>query len=190
MSIGSTPKRYPAARRGNGRQGDRNIGCSGNVSSALHSVSREAACGPSEVETEMLASTLSRMCSTFIPRRLLGNSPSSCSLGSNTGFPLLRSSVLSILLRRAMPSSNTVWSPKATYERRKVARRLSSDEGTRLARVARIWSLALDVWQNDDDARLPGPHPMIEDKRPIDVVIHNAEMVVDNLGRLKFTSAA
>lgn len=35
-----------------------------------------------------------------------------------------------------------------------------------------------------------GPHPMIEDKRPIDVVIHNAETVVDILGRLKYTSAA
>jgi putative toxin-antitoxin system antitoxin component (TIGR02293 family) len=85
--------------------------------------------------------------------------------------------------------------PKATFARRKVAHRLSSDEGTRLARVARIWSLALDVWQNDDDARdfLFRPHPMIEDKRPIDVVIQNefgAEMVVDILGRLKYGSAA
>jgi putative toxin-antitoxin system antitoxin component (TIGR02293 family) len=85
--------------------------------------------------------------------------------------------------------------PKATFERRKVAHRLSSDEGTRLARVARIWSLALDVWQNDDDARdfLFRSHPMIEDKRPIDVVIQNefgAEMVVDILGRLKYGSAA
>ena len=38
--------------------------------------------------------------------------------------------------------------PKATYERRKSAHRLSSDEGARLARVARVWSLALDVWQS------------------------------------------
>lgn len=94
-----------------------------------------------------------------------------------------------------MPSSNTRLVPKATYERRKVAHRLSSDEGTRLARVARIWSLALDVWQNDDDARdfLFRPHPMIEDKRPIDVVIQNefgASMIVDILGRLKYGSAA
>jgi putative toxin-antitoxin system antitoxin component (TIGR02293 family) len=55
--------------------------------------------------------------------------------------------------------------------------------------------MALDVWQNDDDARdfLFRPHPMIEDKRPIDVVIQNefgAEMVVDILGRLKYSSAA
>jgi putative toxin-antitoxin system antitoxin component (TIGR02293 family) len=85
--------------------------------------------------------------------------------------------------------------PKATYERRKVAHRLSSEEGTRLARVARVWSLALDVWQSAEDARdfLFRSHPMIEDKRPIDVVIQNefgAEMVIDILGRLKYGSAA
>ncbi|WP_214473375.1 DUF2384 domain-containing protein [Mesorhizobium sp. dw_380] len=85
--------------------------------------------------------------------------------------------------------------PKATYERRKTVHRLSSDEGTRLARVARVWGLAVDVWQNDEEARdfLFRPHPMIEDKRPIDVVIlseFGAEMVVDILGGLKYGSAA
>lgn len=43
---------------------------------------------------------------------------------------------------------------KATYERRKAAHRLSSDESTRLARVARVWSLAVDVWQNEEEARI------------------------------------
>jgi putative toxin-antitoxin system antitoxin component (TIGR02293 family) len=85
--------------------------------------------------------------------------------------------------------------PKATYERRKTVHRLSSDEGTRLARVARVWGLAVDVWQNEEEARdfLFRPHPMIEDKRPIDVVIlseFGAEMVVDILGSLKYGSAA
>ena len=85
--------------------------------------------------------------------------------------------------------------PKATYERRKTALRLSSDEGTRLARVARVWSLALDVWRTQDDARdfLFRSHPMLEDKRPIDVVIQSeigAELVLDILGSLKYGSAA
>jgi putative toxin-antitoxin system antitoxin component (TIGR02293 family) len=85
--------------------------------------------------------------------------------------------------------------PKATYERRKAAQRLSSDEGTRLARVARVWGLALDVWQSEEEARdfLFRSHPMIEDRRPIDVVIQNefgAEMVIDILGGLKYGSAA
>ncbi|UXN66828.1 DUF2384 domain-containing protein (plasmid) [Phyllobacterium sp. A18/5-2] len=85
--------------------------------------------------------------------------------------------------------------PKATYERRKAALRLSSDEGTRLARVARVWSLALDVWQTEEDARdfLFRSHPMLEDRRPIDVVIQSeigAELVLDILGGLKYGSAA
>lgn len=85
--------------------------------------------------------------------------------------------------------------PKATYERRKSAHRLSSDEGIRLARVARVWGLALDVWQNEDDARdfLFRPHPMLEDRRPIEVVIHSefgSELVLDVLGRLKYGTAA
>ncbi|RUX25368.1 DUF2384 domain-containing protein [Mesorhizobium sp. M7A.F.Ca.US.011.01.1.1] len=81
---------------------------------------------------------------------------------------------------------------KATYERRKAAHRLSSDEGTRLARV---WSLAVDVWQNEEEARdfLFRPHPLIEDKRPIDIVIlseFGAEIVVDILAGLKYGRAA
>jgi putative toxin-antitoxin system antitoxin component (TIGR02293 family) len=85
--------------------------------------------------------------------------------------------------------------PKATYERRKTTHRLSSDEGTRLARVARVWSLAREIWESDEAARefLFRPHPMIEDKRPIDAVIQNefgAEMVIDILGGLKYGSAA
>jgi len=85
--------------------------------------------------------------------------------------------------------------PKATYERRKGTHRLSSDEGARLARVARVWSLAMEVWQSEDEARdfLFRSHPMLEDRRPIDVVIQNeigAELVLDILGRLKYGSAA
>jgi putative toxin-antitoxin system antitoxin component (TIGR02293 family) len=85
--------------------------------------------------------------------------------------------------------------PKATLERRKGARRLSADEGTRLARLARVWGFAVDVWQSEDEARdfLFRPHPMIEDKRPIDVMIQTefgAELVVDILGSLKYGSAA
>lgn len=85
--------------------------------------------------------------------------------------------------------------PRATYGRRKDAKVLSPEEGTRLARLARVWSLALDVWGDEAEARdfLFRPHAMIEDKRPIDVVIQSefgAEMVVDILGSLKYGSAA
>jgi putative toxin-antitoxin system antitoxin component (TIGR02293 family) len=85
--------------------------------------------------------------------------------------------------------------PKATFDRRKSTLRLSAEEGTRLTRVARAWSLALDVWQSEGEARdfLFRPHAMLQDKRPIDVVIQNeigAELVFDILGRLKYGSDA
>jgi putative toxin-antitoxin system antitoxin component (TIGR02293 family) len=85
--------------------------------------------------------------------------------------------------------------PKATYERRKSKHRLSSDEGIKLARLARVWGQALDVWQTEIEARdfLFRPHAMLEDRRPIDVVIQSeigGELVLDILGSLKYGSAA
>ena len=85
--------------------------------------------------------------------------------------------------------------PKATYERRKTTKTLSPEEGTRLARLARIWSLALEVWKDEEEARsfLFRAHPKIEDKRPVDVIIQSefgAEMVVAILNSLKYGSAA
>lgn len=85
--------------------------------------------------------------------------------------------------------------PRATYERRKDKKVLSAEEGMRLARLARVWGLALDVWRDESEARdfLFRPHPMIEDRRPIDVVIQSefgAELVVDILSSLQYGSAA
>jgi putative toxin-antitoxin system antitoxin component (TIGR02293 family) len=85
--------------------------------------------------------------------------------------------------------------PKATLERRKTANRLSPEEGARLARLARVWSAARDVWGDDDEARdfLFRPHLMAEDNRPIDLAIRSefgAELVVDILNGLKYGTAA
>lgn len=85
--------------------------------------------------------------------------------------------------------------PKATYERRKASHRLSSDEGERLARLARIWALAVDVWGGEADARdfLFRQHAMLEDRRPVDVVIQSeigAGLVLEVLGGLKYGTAA
>lgn len=85
--------------------------------------------------------------------------------------------------------------PKATYERRKNRRHLSPDEGMLLARMARVWSMAVDVWGQDDEARdfLFRAHPMLEDRRPIDLVIESeigSELVRDILAGLKYGSAA
>jgi len=85
--------------------------------------------------------------------------------------------------------------PKATLERRKTTNKLSPEEGARLARLARVWSAARDVWGADEEARdfLFRPHPMAEDKRPIDLVIQSefgAELILDILGGLKYGTAA
>ncbi len=85
--------------------------------------------------------------------------------------------------------------PKATYERRKGKNVLSAEEGTRVARLARVWGLAVEVWGDETEARefLFRPHAMLEDRRPVDVVIQNeigAELVLDILQGLKYGSAA
>lgn len=85
--------------------------------------------------------------------------------------------------------------PKATFGRRRTSNRLSREEGMRLARLARVWGVAADVWQDEAEARdfLFRRHPMIEDRRPVDVAIGSefgAEMVINILNGLKYGSAA
>lgn len=111
------------------------------------------------------------------------------------GLPIVALERVSRLLSPADARFKYRFIPKATYERRKATGRLSTDEGTRLARLARVWSLALDVWRDEEEARefLFRPHPMIEDNRPIDLAIRSefgAQMVSDILGGLKYGSAA
>jgi putative toxin-antitoxin system antitoxin component (TIGR02293 family) len=84
--------------------------------------------------------------------------------------------------------------PKATYERRKKARRLSPEEGARLVRLARVWGAALDLWKSEEDARgfLSRRNLLLEDKRPIDMIIQSelgAELVCDIIGGLKYGTA-
>ena len=85
--------------------------------------------------------------------------------------------------------------PKATYVRRKRSRRLSAGESADVARLARVWSFAKEVWGSEEEARafLFRPHPMLEDRRPVDVMMTNdigARLVEDMLGGLAYGSAA
>lgn len=45
----------------------------------------------------------------------------------------------------------------------------------RTAHPAKVWSVALDVWGDEAEARdfLFRPHAMLEDKRPIDVIVQS-----------------
>jgi putative toxin-antitoxin system antitoxin component (TIGR02293 family) len=72
--------------------------------------------------------------------------------------------------------------------------RLSAEEGTRLARLASVWAMALDVWGGGDAARrfMFEPHPLLHGRRPVDVVLENelGRPVVEGiLGRLRYGSA-
>jgi putative toxin-antitoxin system antitoxin component (TIGR02293 family) len=86
--------------------------------------------------------------------------------------------------------------PRATLARRKSRHeRLSVDESERVARLARVWAFAHDVWGSAEEARsfFFRPHVMLEGRRPIDVVLATdmgSRLVEDILGRLKYGSAA
>jgi putative toxin-antitoxin system antitoxin component (TIGR02293 family) len=59
--------------------------------------------------------------------------------------------------------------PEATLKRRQ--ERLSAEESERAERLARVYATALHVWSSDEDARafLQAPHPMLEDRTPLEV---------------------
>jgi putative toxin-antitoxin system antitoxin component (TIGR02293 family) len=85
--------------------------------------------------------------------------------------------------------------PRATLARRERTRRLTPEESDRLARFARIWRAALDVWQGDEAARafLERPHPLLDGRKPLDLVLASelgAKLTEDILGRLKYGTAA
>jgi len=72
--------------------------------------------------------------------------------------------------------------------------RLSAEEGTRLARLASVWAMALDVWGGEEAARrfMFEAHPLLHGRRPVDVVLENefGRPVVEGiLGRLKYGTA-
>jgi putative toxin-antitoxin system antitoxin component (TIGR02293 family) len=83
---------------------------------------------------------------------------------------------------------------KATLARRKQRRRLSAEESERLARIARTWSVASEVWGSAEEARefLFRPHQLLEGQRPIDVALSSdpgARLVEEILGRLQYGTA-
>ena len=81
--------------------------------------------------------------------------------------------------------------PRATLERRKKTKRLSSEEGNRLARLAKVYGFARSIYRDDRKARefLTRPHPMLENKTPLDVSLATgpgADAVVNILGRAAY----
>ena len=85
--------------------------------------------------------------------------------------------------------------PKATLARRRAgaARRLTPQESDRVARMAALWTMAVDVWGSVEGAQrfLREPHPLLNGRIPSEVAVETeigARTVEDVLGRLKYGS--
>jgi len=87
--------------------------------------------------------------------------------------------------------------PKATLDRRRksASGRLTSEEGDRLARLAKVFSFALEIYKSSDKARefMTRPHPMLDGKPPLDVALATgpgADLVINLLGRAAYGGGA
>lgn len=84
--------------------------------------------------------------------------------------------------------------PKATLERRRksATRRLTDDEGDQLARIAKVFVFAIEIYKGDTArarAFLHRPHPMLEQRAPLDLAIGSgpgADLVINILGRAAY----
>lgn len=82
--------------------------------------------------------------------------------------------------------------PKATLERRRrSSSRLTSEEGDRLARIAKVYATALDIYHDPEKVRgfLRRPHMMLDNKAPLDVALATgpgADAVINLLGRAAY----
>lgn len=85
--------------------------------------------------------------------------------------------------------------PRTTLTRKLVANQLLSvEESQKLERLARVYALALEVWESSESARefLTRPHPMLDDRTPFEACLTElgARQVEEILGRILFGSAA
>jgi len=79
--------------------------------------------------------------------------------------------------------------PKATLTRRRASedQTLSVEESNKVARLAKVWAMAMRVWGDEADARafLRRPHPMLDGRAPRDVALASdpgADAVINLIG--------
>ena len=83
--------------------------------------------------------------------------------------------------------------PKPTLERRRREKQaLTTAESDRLARVAKVFAFGLEVFGDETRVRefLDRPHPMLDDKVPLDVALATgpgADAVINLLGRAAYS---
>lgn len=81
--------------------------------------------------------------------------------------------------------------PRTTRGRREAAGTLSKTESERLERVARLTTLAEQVWESEEDAQqfLTTPHPLLDGASPLDLATTElgARRVEDLLLKLEYS---
>jgi putative toxin-antitoxin system antitoxin component (TIGR02293 family) len=87
--------------------------------------------------------------------------------------------------------------PRATLTRRKsqAEPRLTVDEGNRVAALAKVWDVAMEIFRDEDKARafLHRPHMLLDGQKPIDVAVETgvgADLVVNLLGSAAYGGTA
>lgn len=112
------------------------------------------------------------------------------------GFPLESLTRVSRLVAPGNKGFEAIVVPTSTLKRRRRQhRRLTAEESDRVQRIARAWAAAMDVYHDEDKARifLTRPHPMLERQTPLEIALRNApglDAVELLLGRAKYGSAA
>ena len=81
--------------------------------------------------------------------------------------------------------------PTLTRRRKDPSHRLTTEESGRLARLAKVWAFAVEVWGEEAQARsfLSRSHPMLDGRKPLELVLANdfgADVVENILGGLKY----
>lgn len=82
---------------------------------------------------------------------------------------------------------------KATLERRRREKKsLTTQESDRLARIAKVFAFALDIFRDEAKVRsfLERPHPMLDEKSPLEVALATgpgADAVINVLGRAAYS---
>lgn len=81
--------------------------------------------------------------------------------------------------------------PKSSLQRRKKSSILSIQESQKIERLARVFSVAVEVWDGDvDKARIfmQKPHPMLDDRSPFEACLTElgARQAESILGRLYY----
>lgn len=111
------------------------------------------------------------------------------------GLPVKSVVRLSDAIAPGQPSFRFTFVARSTLSRRLRSNTpLTPEEGEKVARLARIWAVAKDVWGNESDARrfLETPHPLLAGRPPREVAESEigAREVEEILGRLQYGTAA